>query len=45
MKKTILRWSVYLLGMLSLAFGIVLSMKTGLGNAPISSVAPRITSS
>ena len=43
MKKTILRWSVYLLGMLSLAFGIVLSMKTGLGNAPISSVAISIS--
>ena len=43
MKKTILRWSIYLLGMLFLAFGIVLSMKTGLDNAPISSVAISIS--
>lgn len=38
MKRT-LRWTVYLLGMLSLAFGIALSGKTGLGISPISSVA------
>ena len=43
MKKTILRWSVYLLGLLSLAFGIVLSIKTALGISPISSVAASIS--
>ena len=39
MKRKMLRWTVYLLGMLSLAFGIALSGKTGLGISPISSVA------
>lgn len=39
MKKNILRWSVYLLGLLFLAFGIALSIKTALGISPISSVA------
>ena len=39
MKKTILRWSIYLLGLLSLAFGIALSVKSALGTSPISSVA------
>ena len=39
MKQTILRWSVYLLGLISLAFGIALSIKTSLGISPISSVA------
>lgn len=38
MKRT-LRWTVYLLGMLFLAFGIALSGKTGLGLSPISAVA------
>lgn len=37
--RQILRWTVYLLGMLSLAFGIALSGATGLGISPISSVA------
>lgn len=39
MKQTALRWSVYLLGLLFLAFGIALSIKTALGISPISSVA------
>ena len=39
MKRTALRWSVYLLGLLFLAFGIALSIKTALGISPISSVA------
>ncbi len=39
MKRTLLRWSVYLLGLLSLAFGIALSIKTSLGTSPVSSVA------
>ena len=39
MNKNILRWSVYLLGLLSLAFGISLSIKANLGISPISSVA------
>lgn len=39
MKRTILRWSVYLLGLVSLAFGIALSVKANLGISPISSVA------
>lgn len=39
MKKTILRWCVYLLGLISLAFGISLSIKADLGISPISSVA------
>ena len=39
MKQKTLRWTVYLLGMLSLAFGIAPSGKTGLGISPISSVA------
>ena len=39
MKRTVLRWSVYLLGLFSLAFGIALSVKTALGISPISSVA------
>ena len=39
MKKTIVRWSAYLLGMLALAFGIVLGSKADLGISPISSVA------
>ena len=39
MKKTTLRWSVYLLGMFALAFGIVLGSKADLGISPISSVA------
>ena len=39
MKQTALRWSVYLLGLISLAFGIALSIKTALGTSPISSVA------
>ncbi|MBE6956471.1 MAG: hypothetical protein E7450_03350 [Ruminococcaceae bacterium] len=43
MKKTILRWSVYLLGLFSLAFGIVLSTKVNLGISPISSVAYSIS--
>lgn len=43
MNKIILRWSVYLLGLLSLAFGIVLSIKTTLGISPISSVAASIS--
>ena len=38
MKRTILRWSVYLFGLLSLAFGIALSIKTSLGISPVSSV-------
>lgn len=43
MKKTILRWSVYLLGLFSLAFGIALSVKTALGISAISSVAVSIS--
>ncbi len=39
MKRIILRWSVYLLALLFLAFGIALSIKTALGISPISSVA------
>lgn len=39
MKQVILRWSVYLFGLLILAFGIALSIKTTLGISPISSVA------
>lgn len=39
MKKTILRWVIYLLGLCSLAFGIALSIKADLGTSPISSVA------
>ena len=39
MKQTMLRWSVYLLGLIFLAFGIALSIKTSLGISPISSVA------
>ena len=39
MKRTLLRWSVYLFGLLSLAFGIALSIKTNLGTSPVSSVA------
>lgn len=38
-KRIILRWSVYLLGLLFLALGIALSIKTALGISPISSVA------
>lgn len=38
-KQTMIRWSVYLLGLLFLAFGIALSIKTALGISPISSVA------
>ena len=44
MKKPILRWSVYLLGLFSLAFGISLSIKANLGTSPISSVAYCISS-
>ncbi len=43
MKKTVLRWSVYLLGLFSLAFGIALSIKANLGISPISSVAYSIS--
>ncbi len=43
MKKTVLRWSVYLLGLFSLAFGIALSIKANLGTSPISSVAYSIS--
>ncbi len=43
MKRTILRWSVYLLGLFSLAFGIALSIKANLGISPISSVAYSIS--
>ena len=39
MKQITLRWSVYLLGLILLAFGIALSIKTDLGTSPISSVA------
>ena len=39
MKGTVLRWSVYLLGLILLAFGIALSIKSDLGTSPISSVA------
>jgi len=38
-KQTMIRWSVYLLGLIFLAFGIALSIKTALGISPISSVA------
>lgn len=43
MKRIILRWSVYLFGLLILAFGIALSIKTTLGTSPISSVAYSIS--
>lgn len=43
MKRIVLRWSVYLLGLLFLAFGIALSIKTALGTSPISSVAYSIS--
>lgn len=39
MKQLILRWSVYLLGLLFLTIGIAISIKTALGISPISSVA------
>ena len=42
-KQVILRWSVSLFGLLILAFGIALSIKTGLGISPISSVAYSIS--
>jgi len=35
-KQTMIRWSVYLLGLIFLAFGIALSIKTALGISPIS---------
>lgn len=43
MRRIVLRWSVYLLGLLFLAFGIALSIKTALGISPISSVAYSIS--
>lgn len=43
MKQVILRWSVYLFGLIILAFGIALSIKTTLGISPISSVAYSIS--
>lgn len=43
MKQVILRWSVYLFGLLILAFGIALSIKSSLGTSPISSVAYSIS--
>lgn len=39
MKQNAIRWSVYLMGLVFLAFGIALSIKTALGISPISSVA------
>jgi len=38
-KGAVLRWSVYLLGLILLAFGIALSIKSDLGTSPVSSVA------
>jgi len=39
MKKKIIRWTVYLSGILILSFGITLNAKTTLGVAPINSMA------
>ncbi|MDY4110812.1 MAG: hypothetical protein SOY48_08035 [Eubacterium sp.] len=38
-KKAIYRWTIYVLGFILLAMGIVLNTKCGLGVSPIISVA------
>lgn len=38
-RQTVIRWSIYLAGMVILALGITLNAKTGLGVSPIVSVA------